>query len=140
MRRSQNRPYRAALASWVELLRVSGRRWPLVYEDVENIVDRLVTGRNSAKVLPRRTTPIAWPGRSRATKQARVSYQSTASAVPTRVLEEIVSFSSSVFSLATLAAQKSMGSKGHDQKSCPDTNRARPSRSCSTRFRMPRHC
>jgi hypothetical protein len=44
-------PFRAALASWVELLKLSGRRFPLIYEDVESMFVLSRKKCNKAKVL-----------------------------------------------------------------------------------------
>jgi len=53
MRRKKPKPpFRAALVSWVELLKLSGRRWPFIYEDVEDIFARMPKSRNNVKILP----------------------------------------------------------------------------------------
>jgi hypothetical protein len=41
----------AASASWVELLKLSGRRWPFIYEDVGHILRHAESKRNSVKTL-----------------------------------------------------------------------------------------
>jgi hypothetical protein len=41
----------AASASWVELLKLSGRRWPFIYEDVGHILVHARSRRNSVKIL-----------------------------------------------------------------------------------------
>jgi hypothetical protein len=50
-------PFQAALVSWVELLKLSGRRWPFMYEDVKNIIALLPNQRNNVKILDFN----AWP-------------------------------------------------------------------------------
>jgi len=44
-------PFQAALVSWVELLKLSGRRWPFIYEDVDHIIALMPNQRNNVKIL-----------------------------------------------------------------------------------------